>query len=39
MFVLFLCMMFIVVVEYENFCCFIYVNVVKFFLVKNKKNE
>lgn len=31
--------MFIAVVEYENFRCFIHVNAVKLFSVKNKKNE
>lgn len=33
------CTMFIAVVEYENFRCFIHVNAVKLFSVKNKKNE
>lgn len=31
--------MFIAVAEYENFRCFIHVNAVKLFSVKNKKNE
>lgn len=31
--------MFIAVVEYENFRCFIHFNAVKLFSVKNKKNE
>lgn len=33
------CTMFIAVVEYENFRCFIHFNAVKLFSVKNKKNE